>query len=72
MYLQGVHVQNHAGMEHAGLTTHVSVNQAGTENYVIKVSGWKLIIRVNLSLYLKYKSSRVKAASFVTLASRQR
>lgn len=39
MYLQEVHVQNPAGMEHAGLTTRVSVIQAGTENYVIKVSG---------------------------------
>jgi hypothetical protein len=40
MYLQGVHVQNLAGMEHVGLTTRVSAIQAGTENYVIKVSSW--------------------------------
>lgn len=57
MYLQGVHVQNPAGMEHAVLTTRVSVIQAGTENYVIKVSGWKLIIMVNLSLWLRHKRS---------------
>jgi hypothetical protein len=42
MCLRGVHVQNLAVMEHAVLTTHVSVIQAGMENYVIKVSGWKL------------------------------
>jgi hypothetical protein len=42
MCLQGVHVQNLADMEHAGLTTHVCAIQAGMENYVIKVSGRKL------------------------------
>jgi hypothetical protein len=42
VYLQGVHAQNPADMEHASLTTHVSVIQAGMENYVIKVSYWKL------------------------------
>jgi hypothetical protein len=44
VYLQGVHVQDPAGMEHAGLTTRVSVIQAGMGNYVTKVSGWKLTI----------------------------
>jgi hypothetical protein len=52
VYLQGVRAQNPADMEHAGLITHVSVIQAGMENYVIKVSDWKLNANVKLSLWL--------------------
>jgi hypothetical protein len=52
VYQQGVHAQNPADMEHAGLTIHVSVIQAGMENYVIKVSDWKLTAKVKLSLLL--------------------
>lgn len=38
VYLQGVCAQNPADMEHAGLTTHVSVIQDGMGSYAIKVS----------------------------------
>jgi hypothetical protein len=46
VYLQGVHAQNPASMEHAGLTIHVCVMQAGMEGCVIKVSDQKLTVMV--------------------------
>jgi hypothetical protein len=51
VYLQGVHAQNLAGTEHADPTTHVSVMQAGMEDYVIKVSDWKLVVKAKPCLW---------------------